>query len=154
MRFREILHGSPTTQQLEHLLGVIKTSNAMKHRFCFFIDGLDEFEGRPREICDFLINLASTVNVKLCVSSRPWNEFENAFGSDFSKVLRVHDHTRGDIQLYIQDLIVRDSAFQQLQDLDERYSAVVAKISESAQGVFLWVFLVVREVSDSACCTK
>jgi hypothetical protein len=47
-------------------------------KFFFLIDGLDEFEGEPREIIDLILKAAQR-NVKLCVASRPWLPFEDAF---------------------------------------------------------------------------
>ncbi len=42
-------------------------------RFCFFIDGLDEFEGDHVDFCRDLTDLARSPHIKLCISSRPWN---------------------------------------------------------------------------------
>lgn len=42
-----------------------------KIRFCFFIDGLDEYDGKPSEILPLIELLKSYPNVKMCVSSRP-----------------------------------------------------------------------------------
>lgn len=40
-------------------------------KFCFFIDGLDEYEGDHLDICKVLKDLAGLQSVKICVSSRP-----------------------------------------------------------------------------------
>ena len=53
--------------------------------FCFFLDGLDEYEGKPSEIIRLVEVFESILKVKLCVPSRPWNEFEKCFGQDKSK---------------------------------------------------------------------
>jgi hypothetical protein len=47
--------------------------------FCFFVDGLDEFFGKPADLIDYLKSVAVLLNVKLCVASRPWPVFEDAF---------------------------------------------------------------------------
>ncbi len=57
--------------------------SAKGHRFCFFIDGLDEYEeGRmtSRDLINIVESLGRSSNVKLCVSSRPWSAFADAFG--------------------------------------------------------------------------
>lgn len=44
------------------------------------IDGLDECEDKQRpELIQMLLDLAKTTSVRLCVSSRPWSDFEKAF---------------------------------------------------------------------------
>lgn len=68
------------------------------------IDGLDEYH--PQSDHGYLINhlksLAKLPNVKLCVSSRPWNDFERAFGRKATK-LQVEQYTREDIARYARD---------------------------------------------------
>ncbi len=57
----------------------------MNHCFCFFIDGLDEYEGShqedPKTLVDLLINWTknASTTVKICVSSREYNLFMNYF---------------------------------------------------------------------------
>ena len=40
-------------------------------RFCFFIDGLDEFDGDHRDLIDAIRSFGKSPFVKICVSSRP-----------------------------------------------------------------------------------
>jgi hypothetical protein len=42
-------------------------------KLCFFIDGLDEYEGDKEEMAEFFktISSSSMPHVKICVSSRP-----------------------------------------------------------------------------------
>jgi hypothetical protein len=77
--------------------------------FCFFLDGLDEYEGKPTDIIRLVELLKSMLKVKVCVSSRPWNEFEKVSGQDESKKLYMHDLTRGDIELYVRDPLENDA---------------------------------------------
>ena len=49
---------------------------SMATRFCFFIDGLDEFDGDHMEALDVINSLTSSNNIKICFSSRPWVVFE------------------------------------------------------------------------------
>lgn len=52
------------------------------------IDGLDEFNGDPVDITSFIDTLL-TPEVKVCISSRPWIVFEDAFSQRPS--LRVEE---------------------------------------------------------------
>jgi len=52
----------------ERLSSVLELS---KVKFCFFIDGLDEYEGAPVTIIQLVEILKRSPNVKICVSSRP-----------------------------------------------------------------------------------
>lgn len=53
-------------------------------RFCLFVDGLDEYnvspEGSYRELAQLLNRMSSCPDIKLCLSSRPENDFVDAFG--------------------------------------------------------------------------
>lgn len=69
-----------TVPALLDTLRKISASTASDTKFCFFLDGLDEYDGRPADIIELLDILKSFRNVKTCVSSRPWNEFEDRYG--------------------------------------------------------------------------
>ena len=80
----------------------ITNRDSLSIKFCFFIDGLDEFDGDHLEFCDALQELSRSPHIKLCVASRPWNVFEDSFGrNDFSK-LYIHELTRNDIRSYVK----------------------------------------------------
>jgi hypothetical protein len=116
-------------------------------KFCFFIDGLDEYDGDDLdELIKVLQDLASLPNVKLCVSSRPWYSFRDAFGKERDRFLKLEDLTREDIRFYVNDKLEEYSRFRALKAKDSRYLELIHEIAEKAQGVFLWVFLVVRSL--------
>jgi hypothetical protein len=122
---------------------------ASGERCCLFIDGLDEFEGQPRDIIELIGVLRSIPNVKICVSSRPWNEFEQSFGRDGSRKLYMQDLTRQDICHYVSDVFAKDDNYRALMDDEEEAGrSLVNEIIECAQGVFLWVVLVVRSFQE------
>lgn len=69
-------------RELWHCLeAAIETS---RKRLCLFVDGLDEFqpERDHRQLVEDLKRLAAHSNVKIIVSSRPWNAFENLSSDD------------------------------------------------------------------------
>jgi hypothetical protein len=52
----------------------------MSRKFYLHVDGLDEYHGDHLEVIEILKSISTSPNVKLCVSSRPWNCFELALG--------------------------------------------------------------------------
>lgn len=124
----------------------LKKHSIESTRFCFFIDGLDEYEGDHAEIVTIMEDLAALSDIKICLSSRPWNVFEDAFGKNMEQKLSLHEHTKEDIKLYIQNNLEEDDRFAKLITEDDRYQELVTDIMNKAQGVFLWVFLVVRSL--------
>ncbi|KAL9608606.1 MAG: hypothetical protein Q9167_006580 [Letrouitia subvulpina] len=124
-------------------------SESRKYAYvCLFIDGLDEFEGDDRarlEIINLLKQASDFPNVKVCVSSRPWRIFEDAF--DTRPSLKLEDLTSRDIEIYVQDMLISDEKFQNLHRKDPSGCLAIAQeVVARAQGVFLWVNLVVREL--------
>jgi hypothetical protein len=117
-------------------------------KFCFFIDGLDEYKGKPRDIIELVRTLQKLPNVKLCLSSREWNEFKQAFGKEGTRMLYMETFNRDDISNYVYDTFARDENYQQLEDRDTSGEALVDEIVKASNGVFLWVFLVVRSFQE------
>lgn len=111
------------------------------YAFCLFIDGLDEYEETLQDDYKVLIRTLkewvhlSKGGIKICVSSREYNVFENAFLPE--KRIRLQDVTRVDMERYARDM---------LEDLDneEQKSRLVSAIVTRSDGIFLWVALVVR----------
>ncbi|KAI1126769.1 hypothetical protein F5Y10DRAFT_206453 [Nemania abortiva] len=116
----------------------------------FFIDGLDEYKGDIVELLKTIQHLRSLNNVKLCVSSRPWIEFVDAFGDDENLVIKLEDLTRLDILRYVVDSLESNQRFQELARDQTAYNKLADKVVSRAQGVFLWVKLVVRSLLQGA----
>ena len=108
-------------------------------RMCFFIDGLDEFSGDQQALIP-LIQGMQTVDVKLCLSSRPYQQYSKAFGS--SKTLRLQELTWQDIRTFVIDNLQPVAQESFVEDISE----LVDYIVEKARGVFLWVELVVKDL--------
>lgn len=64
-------------------------------------------------------------------------------------MLCVHDLTRGDIRLYTAETLGKDLIFQQLRKMDDRCSDLVEEVVKAAEGVFLWVFLVIQSLLEA-----
>ncbi|KFY07882.1 hypothetical protein V492_06737 [Pseudogymnoascus sp. VKM F-4246] len=115
-------------------------------KICFMVDGVDEYKGDPAEVVDVLENFATSPDVKIILSSRPWTEIELALVPVLDQKLLLQDYTKDDIRSYIYDHLVRDYRFQKVREKDERYEGLIEEILSKAQGVFLWVFLAIKEL--------
>jgi hypothetical protein len=108
-------------------------------RFFFLIDGLDEFADDPSEVVRFVLGAARS-NVKMCVASRPWLQFEDAFKQHPS--LRLQDLTSNDITTYVTEHFAKNDYFVRLQKSDPvATSTLLLGIVQKASGVFLWVYV-------------
>jgi hypothetical protein len=115
------------------------------HRFCFFIDGLDEYEETPQADYKAMVELlhiwtqASLDNVKLCVSSREYNVFLNNFPAE--KRIRLQDLTKMDMKRYVRAMLSDLDAVKGKEDL-------VTEVLNRSDGIFLWVALVVKDLRE------
>jgi len=121
------------------------------HLFMFFIDGLDEFEGdyhQQTKMIERLFKWASVGNghIKMCISSREWNIFLDAFSS--CPKLRLQDLTIRDMRALISG---RLSANKQYQARSSEFAFLDEQITMKAEGVFLWVYLVLNAIEQSLC---
>ena len=145
------LFGTPfpddwTEEGLRDLLfSTVKELSKKSAKVCLFIDGLDEFGGGLQEIIAVVKRISQLSNVKLCVSSRPWQEFEDAFGRGPS--LRVQDLTYPDIKHFVESHFEKSEGFTRLMERESDYGArLVDQIITKSSGVFLWVRIVVQSL--------
>jgi hypothetical protein len=124
---------------------VSQDDHNMGHRFFFFVDGLDEFEvglnTDYRDLADDILSWAQSPGVKLCVSSRPYVEFFEGFPA--SQRIALNDLTREDLRRFVSGALSKENALD-----NEMVSCLSRVITDRAQGVFLWVRLVVRSVVE------
>ena len=130
--------------ELRRILQRIASQENLTAKFCFFIDGLDEFEGDHLEFSIILQGLSRSPHIKLYVSSRPWNVFEDSFGRDVSSKLYMNRLTQKDIRSYVENLLQEHPRWRELRVETKNAEWLVDQITERAAGVFLWVFLVTR----------
>ncbi|KIW78743.1 hypothetical protein Z517_08582 [Fonsecaea pedrosoi CBS 271.37] len=114
----------------------------------FFVDGLDEF-GRDnverQELVRLFLSLRGLETVKICVSSRPWNVFIDAF--EGFPCLRLEDLTRGDILAFVEAECQESKAFRDLEAVDPKQVLHIREeIVTKSSGVFLWVYLVTKRL--------
>jgi hypothetical protein len=110
------------------------------------IDGLDEYGGDHIDVAIFFKKISKCPNVKVCVSSRPLPVFDRAFKG--LPTLQLQDLTFEDIRFYVQDKLGANEMMVELrrQEGDFKSDELLANIVEKAQGVFLWVDLVVKSL--------
>jgi hypothetical protein len=104
-------------------------------KFCFFIDGLDEYEGDHGNIAQLFRDISSAPHIKICVSSRPLLVFEEAFCS--FPGLRLQYLTFNDISSYVRSEFQENSRMVQLAESKLAQAVVlVDEIVTKASGVF------------------
>jgi len=136
-----------TKEELLNGLVAIVSWHARHYKFAFFIDGLDEFYGDHTKMAAWLQDLSKLDNVRLCVSSRPEQEFEDAFSKMPS--LRLQDLTRPDIEHYARSRLTNHIGFLELSERDPDYAEhLIDNITDKAEGIFLWVRFVVDSLLD------
>lgn len=113
-----------------------------KYRLCFFIDGLDEYEGnllKHEELAKMLQSWVTSGAVKLCISSRPYPEFIRTFALPDDRLIQLHNLNKFDIRAYCLERLGNDIDAQKRGELCSR---LVKEMVRLAQGVFLWAHLV------------
>ncbi|KAI1736281.1 hypothetical protein F4680DRAFT_469161 [Xylaria scruposa] len=143
----ELQHEQWQVPELQRVLQRIAGYRDLSVKFCFFIDGMDEFDGDHVDFCQSLHTLTQSPHIKLCVSSRPWNVFEKFFGHDDCKFkLYIHELTRNDIRAYAERRLQDHPRWKELEEETTNAGWIIDEITMRADGVFLWVFLVTKEL--------
>lgn len=158
---------SPNDWSLSELIKLLADSLARVIGItCIFIDGLDEINhnenGGELGLLQSIAMLAKIPNVKVCVSSRPEPVFVNTLRE--YPHLRVQDLTARDIDLYVRDQLSylrpvgKEAAGLQIpcsepeDNSDQAHiskrqlQTLVNEIVTKANGVFVWVRIVVSRV--------
>jgi len=151
---RQSHQSSEVTWKRADLLAAIERlsrSEVAENRLCVFIDGLDEYEGDHDSLND-TIRLLEKLGMRMCIASRPWNVFEESFGLNPKSKIYLQDLNRPDIELYVNDKLRNRSEFERARTAtrgtDVLIDQLIQEIVEKSQGVFLWVFLVVKSLID------
>jgi len=132
--------------ELQKSFSIFRSRSEVYANFYFHVDGLDEYCGDSFDVIKTLQDLAACPNIKLCLSSRPWNSFQDAFGRSNPCVLRLHEWTRKDIEIFAEDNLTSYTTHSDFEP--SLFSELIRDIVDRAQGVFLWVRLVVRSLRD------
>ena len=141
---RSVTYKTPWTEkELVNAFVLLRQAPETNSRFCFFIDGLDEFDGDHRDLVDAIRVLGKSSVIKLCVSSRPWISFQREYGSNDHLHIALHTLTQRDIAVYITSrLSLATSEDYCANDLRQLGNAIHTR----SEGVFLWVSLAVKDL--------
>jgi hypothetical protein len=132
-------------QQLMVTLRRLINQEGIPLKIFFIIDGLDEFDGDHEELANLFGEITKAPHIKMCLSSRPWVVFEDYFGQ--CPNLRLQNLTFKDIERYVMGKLSHNVAFLKLSTEEpEAAPALTQEIVEKADGVFLWVNIVVRSL--------
>ena len=145
---QQLDHMAWQLSELQQTLQRIAHQDELLGRQCLFIDGLDEYEGDHVDFCETLQILCHSSHLKICVASRPWNAFVASFGRQSSLKFYIHELTRNDIRLYTQHRLRSHPRWKTLSVGADDNESLIKEITQRAEGVFLWVFLVTRELRD------
>jgi hypothetical protein len=90
------------------------------------------------------------VKIKLCLASRPWDTFVTSFST--CPGFKIHDHTYNDIRAYTLSEFRRSTpvGIEKSSARDARSAkleALAIQVTEKAHGVFIWVRIVVEEIT-------
>ena len=140
-----LIHEVWETAELKKIFQRIAIQSVLDTKFCFFIDGLDEYDGKEEEVVEMITFLSSSPNIKICASSRSRSIFEEFF-SDLNRRLIIHNFTHEDMKKYVRQRLYDNPKFRDLKASDPACEEIVTLISTRAQGVWLWVFLVSRDL--------
>jgi hypothetical protein len=150
-----------TVEDLNKIFSIFLEQKVVDINATLFIDALDEFSGFPEVVADFLATVAlrpyptARTRIRICFSSRPWGAFLELF--DNCPGFRLEDYTKEDIHTYsksrlceiepISAALAEDSC-SSVEDKTHAQN-IVDSITARAEGVFLWVRLVVdRLIAD------
>jgi hypothetical protein len=135
-----------TKTELSAVLSAVVRGDKIASKFCFFTDGLDEFEGEHEDLIDEIVELNMSPAIKICLASIPWPVFRSTFGSGGNDFY-LHELTRADIETYIKGRLSEDQRFVELTTRSGGTTDDVGDfITEKAEGSFLWARLVVNSL--------
>ena len=137
-------------QELSDAVDSIITHGSLTSRFCFFVDGLDEYAdaqaGDHYALIQYLDRLTQSSCVKICVSSRPWTVFKDRYDKYDDLKFVLQDLTSEDMRKYAAGQLLEDERFRRLASHEPQALLLANKIQDKAEGVFLWVTLVTRSL--------
>ncbi|KAI0455070.1 hypothetical protein F5B21DRAFT_212695 [Xylaria acuta] len=130
----------------------IARQSGLDTKFCFFIDGLDEYDGDEKDIIGLLQALSISEHIKICASSRPGRQYES-FLPKGDRKFDIARFTKGDMKRYIDTHLQDSINWRNLATSDlTRHCCqdILNEISVRAGGVWLWVSLVTADIVKEA----
>ncbi|KAF3406757.1 hypothetical protein DPV78_000499 [Talaromyces pinophilus] len=144
-----------TVQQLQDALMRCRNQKDVNFNAFFIIDALDEHEGDHKQMGQFLHQFASDPSspdlprIIISVASRPLNQLTDLF--DQCPGFKTQDWSYDDVVAYARHHLNDNARLARDYDPNVRSHSIrkfALNIAERAQGVFLWVRLVVRDLDQ------
>ncbi|PMD50078.1 uncharacterized protein K444DRAFT_622302 [Hyaloscypha bicolor E] len=134
--------------ELEESFEVLLSKCGRTMRLALFIDGLDEFESPPLQVLELIQHINDRNGIKVCVASRQWTEFNDAF--NLNPMLRMQELTTADMAHFVGVKFEGNRGFLELKTIFPTETArLVGDVVRKADGVFLWVSLVVKSLLEA-----
>lgn len=138
---------APSPAELRQAFEKMGQIQGQNRKVCIFVDGLDEYSGKPMDGVQSILDLARNCNIKIVVSSRPIQPCVQAF-SRMPK-LYLQDLIAGDIRTYIEQTVDSHPHMVILHRKDRpEMNNLKSNLIEKAYGVFLWVVLACRSLRE------
>jgi len=144
LQYKKRIHDWSTKELKDSILF---WAGLITRHICIFLDGLDEIdkEDGTLQLIRIIRELRGKPRIKMCVSSRPDVELKDEF-QDFPN-LKMQDRTQKDIEVVVRDFL---SEFPVRGAMDSRHKEsaerIIKLILDRADGVFLWVILVLKRI--------
>lgn len=143
-----------TFNELEDALTLIAQKSTTAVNVCLLVDALDEHSGDHRALISILVGLARLpenplFKTRLLLAGRPENVFKSAFRT--CPGFHIHEYTFDDIRHYTEKRVQAEIRCGLTKNGEEALTRLTESIVQKAQGVFLWVRLVVDEVIEGLC---
>jgi hypothetical protein len=141
-------------EKLEEALVLFGTMAKVDINLCVFVDALDEHDGDHKSLFSTLNKLRDLtsnkyIRLRLCVAGRPENLFKTAF--QLCPGLAIQDYTTHDIRRYTQGRLHAELRSSVSYKGEAELNDLITDVITRAQGVFLWVRLVIGEMIEGLC---
>jgi hypothetical protein len=136
---------APSRVEMKKAFLRLVRQEAIPIRLALLIDGIDEYDGDHSALAGLFKSITSSSKVKVLLSSRPILAYEDAFS--LCPKLRLQDLTYRDIKFYTNEQLNDHARMRSLiKQEPERAPRLVTEVVNKAEGVFLWVTLVVKSL--------
>ncbi|KAK4161886.1 hypothetical protein QBC43DRAFT_322955 [Cladorrhinum sp. PSN259] len=136
-----------STEEFEEALLRALQIGGEKYYICIFIDAADELQDNNVDFTGLAtkIDAWSQVGIaQICVFSREESAFMRVFPA--SQRIRLHLVNQESIRRMVENLLNDHSLF--IQEPEVERNKLINDTSKQAEGVFLWAYLVVREMRE------
>lgn len=133
-----------SSQELEKALW--QFSQVLPRPICLFLDGLDELDHKkgPINLIELMDRLNQQDNFKSCLASRPERAYQKHY--HMFPMMCLQDLTKPDMNHYVSQELGRYISTSHLSNDQDKCKTFVELIVGKAQGVFLWIYLVLRSL--------